>query len=506
MLKRREFILGAAAGMLLVSAATMGGFVRWPEGSLTDPLRIRPTPGAGRTAFAPPPGAPLSFSAIFEQVAPAVVQIDVRTRVARRGVRIPGIPFEVQPPEGQQQGEGPLAAGTGSGFFISPDGYIVTNNHVVENAEEIVVRLADDRRLRARLVGRDESTDLAVIKVEGDRFAYVSFDDAAEPRVGDWVIAVGNPFGLGGTATAGIVSAKSRDLRDQSSSAYVDYIQIDAAINQGNSGGPTFDVQGRVIGVNTAIFSPTGYSVGIGFAIPADTAKTITDRLMRGERIERGYLGVTIGDLEPFREALRLPAGTRGALINEVTPGGPAARGGLRSGDIVLSLNGEPLDGSVELTRGVGAARVGQELKLQVLRGDRRVEITVRAARRPSEAELNAQPDTPTSAPGRQGQPLPGTEVAGLILNPMSADLRRRYGIPASVQGVVVTGVAQGGDGRFFPGVVIQRAGLNPAAQPSDLAEEVQRARRAGSNTVFLQVWASTDGTAPVVMDLPRER
>ena len=505
MLKRREFILGAAAGMLLVSAATMGGLVRWPEGSLTDPLRIRPSPGAGRTAFAPPPGAPLSFAAIFEQVAPAVVQIDVRTRVAQRGVRIPGIPFEVQPPQGQEQGDGPLAAGTGSGFFISPDGYIVTNNHVVENAEEIVVRLADDRRLRARLVGRDESTDLAVIKVEGDRFAYVSFEDAAEPKVGDWVIAVGNPFGLGGTATAGIVSAKSRDLRDQSSSAYVDYIQIDAAINQGNSGGPTFDVQGRVIGVNTAIFSPTGYSVGIGFAIPADTAKTITDRLMRGERIERGYLGVTIGDLEPFREALRLPTGTRGALINEVTPGGPAERGGLRSGDIVLSLNGEALDGSVELTRRVGAARVGQELKLQVLRGDRRVEITVRAARRPSEAELNAAPDRP-AGPGRAGEPLPGTEAAGLILNPMSADLRRRYGIPASVQGVVVTGVAQGGDRRFFPGVVIQRAGLGPAARASDVADEAQRARRAGTGQIFLQVWTAQDGTQPVIMDLPRER
>ena len=500
MLKRKEFILGAAAGLLVAAAATAGGFMRWPGG---DGLRITPSSGVAGAPFAQPPGAPASFAAIFDQVAPAVVQIDVRTRIPGTARRIPGLPFEFRTPEGEPPEEGQLAAGAGSGFFISSDGYIVTNNHVVENAEEIVVRLADNRELRARLVGRDESTDLAVIKVEGGGFSYVSFEDSAEPRVGDWVIAVGNPFGLGGTATAGIVSAKSRDLRDQSSSAYVDYIQIDAAINTGNSGGPTFDTRGRVIGVNTAIYSPTGSSVGIGFAIPADTAKTITDRLMRGEQIERGYLGVEIADLGPFREALGLPTDAQGALINGVTPGGPAQRGGLQPGDIVLSLDGRPVADSTDLTRRVGAARVGQALRLEVLRAAGRTTVTVRAARRPPEAELNAE--RPDQGAGPDAPASPGTEVAGLVLAPLTSQQRARYSIPAGVTGVVVTGVARGGDRRFTPGMVIKRVGMAEARTVEQIAAEVGRARSAGRDSIFLLVWTGP-GDVSVALDLPRER
>jgi len=236
--------------------------------------------------FAPPPGAPLSFADIFDKVSPAVVSIDVTSKVDPRAAalgRIPGLPFELQPKGrgGQGQGQGqdqdqgqgqddgggdaPAAMSSGSGFFISADGYIVTNNHVVENAAEIKVILKDERELVGTIVGRDEATDLAVIKVEGRGFPFVDFENSAKPRVGDWVIAVGNPFGLGGTATAGIISAYGRDIGE----TFVNYIQIDAPINRGNSGGPTFDIYGRVIGVNTAIFSPSGGSVGIGFAIPA---------------------------------------------------------------------------------------------------------------------------------------------------------------------------------------------------------------------------------------------
>jgi len=511
MMKRKEFILGAAAGLLVAAAATAGGFMRWPAG---DGLRITPSSGVVGQPFAPPPGAPASFASIFDQVAPAVVQIDVRTRIpGGRSFQIPGVPFDFQTPDGRpvrpgqpgqpEDDEGRLAAGAGSGFFISPDGYIVTNNHVVENAEEIVVRLADNRTLNARLVGRDESTDLAVIKVEGERFAYVSFEDAAEPRVGDWVIAVGNPFGLGGTATAGIVSAKSRDLREQQSSAYVDYIQIDAAINTGNSGGPTFDTRGRVIGVNTAIYSPTGGSVGIGFAIPADVAKTITERLMRGETIQRGYMGVEIADLEPYREALGLPANTQGALVAGVTPGSPAQRGGLQAGDIVLSIDGEPVAGSTELTRRVGAARVGQSLRLEVLRANGRVTATVRTTRRPSEAELDAGVE-PQGA-GRDAPASPGTEAAGLLLSPMTAQQRARYSIPTSVNGVVVTGVAPGGNRDFWPGLVIVRVGMSEARTVEQIQAEVRKARAAGRDSIFLLVWtgARTEGVA---LDLPRER
>ena len=363
MLKRKEFILGAAAGLTLAAAATAGGVITWP-GAHAEPQavnRITPVPANG-DSFSPPPGAPNSFATIFEQVAPAVVQIDVTVPVEQpQGLfQIPGLPFQFVPPNGRggqgQDAEPQTTQGAGSGFFISQDGYIVTNNHVVADATEIKVKMSDGRELPARLIGRDQGTDLAVIKVEGNDFKYVSFEETAQPRVGDWVIAVGNPFGLGGTATAGIVSAKARDIDP---SGYNDYIQIDAAINRGNSGGPTFDIYGRVIGVNSAIYSPTGGSVGIGFAIPAETAKSITARLMRGETIERGYLGVQITNLaDEYRESLGLPATQKGAYVAEVTPDAPAARGGLRPGDVVVSLNGKAVEGSTELTRAVGAAKL----------------------------------------------------------------------------------------------------------------------------------------------------
>ena len=250
MMKRKEFILGAAVGLVFAAAATAGGVIDWPGANAAEAHgRLIPSAGASGLAFAPPQGAPLSFADIFDQEAPAVVQIDVETPIERpRGgmIPIPGLPgFGFQAPETQQPDEeeedAPTAQGAGSGFFISADGFIVTNNHVVANATKITVKLSDGRELPGRLVGRDADTDLAVIKVEGSDFKFVSFEEAAEPRVGDWVIAVGNPFGLGGTATAGIVSARAREIGD-SSTPYTDYLQIDAAINRGNSGGPTFDI------------------------------------------------------------------------------------------------------------------------------------------------------------------------------------------------------------------------------------------------------------------------
>jgi serine protease Do len=257
MMKRKEFMLGAIAGLTFAAAATAGGVIDWPSAN-AGPVagftgRLSPDNGGAGLAFAPPQGAPLSFADIFAQVAPAVVQIEVRTRVAQRQrfIQVPGLGAVPVPggPGGEEgedaEGEGATALGAGSGFFIAANGYIVTNNHVVADATSIRVKLADGREMDARLIGRDENTDLAVIKVEGTDFPFVSFEETAQPRVGDWVIAVGNPFGLGGTATAGIVSAQGRRDID---SAYVDYLQIDAAINQGNSGGPTFDIYGRVIG------------------------------------------------------------------------------------------------------------------------------------------------------------------------------------------------------------------------------------------------------------------
>ncbi|MHC3128367.1 serine protease [Brevundimonas sp. GN22] len=495
MLKRKEFILGAAVGLTFAAAATAGGVIQWPaaEAAPASATRLAPSAGAAGLAFAPPQGAPLSFADIFEQVAPAVVQIDVKTRVQRpRTIQIPGFPFPFTAPErgGAERSEEDtqLAPGSGSGFFISADGTIVTNNHVVANAEEITVKLSDGRTFKARLVGRDEASDLAVIKVDGDAFPFVSFEQSSEPRVGDWVIAVGNPFGLGGTATAGIVSAKSREIGGGVAN---DFLQIDAAINRGNSGGPTFDIYGRVIGVNTAIFSPSGGSVGIGFAIPAKTAKEITDRLIRGEKIERGYLGVQISDLQPdVKEALGLGADTKGAFVAQITPGSPAAEAGLKEEDIVTSINGEAVDGSSSLTRRVAAAKPGDRLRLEVLREGRRETVDVRAGRRPSEEELNQQMDG-TESPDAPPPAVSGTVVEGVTVTGITSALRQRYDIPADVSGVVVTAVEAGSEAGKLgmpPGLVILRANNRVVTDAASFRAAVDAARSSGRPSVLLMV------------------
>jgi serine protease Do len=513
MLKRKEFILGAAVGLSFAAVATAGGVITWP-GAHAAPAaaqagRLVPSAGAAGLAFAPPQGAPLSFADIFQQVAPAVVQIDVKTRVQRPTgtIQIPGfgaVPIPGAPRGGSGEGEddnSTTALGAGSGFLISADGFIVTNNHVVENAEEIKVKLSDGRELTARLIGRDPLTDLAVIKVEGSTFPFVSFEDKAEPRVGDWVIAVGNPFGLGGTATAGIVSAKARDIGGNEN-PYTDFIQIDAAINRGNSGGPTFDIYGRVIGVNTAIFSPTGGSVGIGFAIPAGIAKETTDRLMRGEKIERGYLGVTIGNLtNEYRESLGLPEGTKGAYITDVTAGAPGDQGGLQAGDVVVSLNGRAIEGSNELTRAVGAVKPGETLRLELLREGRRQTITLRAGTRPAnlgaaeaEAGDEATPDAPAA--------VAGEKVEGLTVAPITAALRSRYDLADSVRGVVVTAVearSEAGRLRFQRGMVIVQANGRNVTTVRELRDAVEAARTARRPGVLLLVRTS-GGNAPIVL------
>ncbi|MCR5880047.1 S1C family serine protease [Phenylobacterium sp. J367] len=277
-------------------------------------------------------------------------------------------------------GLAPVRRGAGSGFIISADGLVVTNNHVVDGAQQIVVALADGRQFPARLVGRDPPTDLAVLKLDASDLPYVQFAADALPEVGDWVVAVGNPFGLGGTATAGIVSAHGREIGE----AYVSYLQIDAPINSGNSGGPSFDLQGRVIGVNTAIFSPSGGSVGIGFAIPADLAQNVTRQIVETGRVTRGYLGVGVMDLTPaLAFQLNIP-GQRGALIAELSRGGPAASA-LRAGDVVTTVNGEAIIGSGGLTRAIAGAQPGSDLTLGVIRDGRKRDVTIRVARRPDD-------------------------------------------------------------------------------------------------------------------------
>ncbi|HZC17565.1 MAG TPA: trypsin-like peptidase domain-containing protein, partial [Caulobacteraceae bacterium] len=376
-----------------------------------------------------------------------------------------------------------------SGFFISADGYVVTNNHVVENAEDIKVTLKDGRILPARIIGHDEATDLAVIKVEGHDFPYVNFENSAKPRVGDWVIAIGNPYGLGNTATAGIVSAYGRDIGD----SFVDFIQIDAPINRGNSGGPTFDIYGRVIGVNSQIFTPSGGSIGIGFAIPADVADNITKQLIAGGKITRGYLGATIQNVTPD-VAESLGMGTRkGALVNELVPGGPADRAGVKSGDVVVALDGHDVDSNTELTRMVAQSHNGDILHLTVLRDGKPRQIDVRSGTRPSEEQLAAN-----QAGGGDGQLVaPDAPVAehphvlGLTLGSLDEGARHRFSLPSDQSGAVVLGVkdsSDAGDKGLKAGDLIVRAGDTSVGTPRDVQTAVAAAKKEGRPSILLGI------------------
>jgi serine protease Do len=475
----KRLFAGAAAGGLLAIAVAAGS---WSLACAETPdARAAPTPAAA---------APGSFADIVERVAPAVVSIDVEGRPSRAPVSFSGpqggLPFDLRPFLQQQPDNQPppKMEATGSGFFISADGYIVTNNHVVEGADKITVRTNDDRTFTAKLIGRDPATDLAVIKVEGGGFAFVDFENRAKPRVGDWVIAVGNPFNLGGSATAGIVSALARPR--VSGNSYVDYMQIDAPINSGNSGGPTFDVYGRVVGVNTAIFSPSGGSVGIGFDIPADIAQSISKQLIADGKITRGYIGARIQDVTPeIAESLGV-APHSGALVADLTPGGPSVAAGLKSGDLITEVDGHAVTSAADLTRQVALAHAGDDVHLQVRRDGAVREITVRSGVRPPETRLA---DNAAGAEPDQG------EVLGMKLAAKPEG------------GLTIQGLASGSDAAdkgLQQGDVIMRAGVQKTDTPADLSAAVDAARRAGRKSVLLLV--EHGGTRLFVpLEVPKE-
>jgi serine protease Do len=519
--RKKGFLAGTIVGLGVAAAAAAGVGVQWPAAMAADAPLIK---ASTAPVFAPPPGAPLSFADIFERVAPAVVSIDVTTHLSQREMQemnpfqgLP-LPFQANPRGGQggQGGQGgddgddtgksgkggkggakklgPEVQASGSGFFISADGYLVTNNHVVENADTIKVTLNDKRQLTAKVIGRDESTDLAVLKVDGTNFPFVNFEDNAKPRVGDWVLAIGNPLGLGGTATAGIVSTIGRSLVGDASSAFVDYIQIDAPINRGNSGGPTFDTYGRVIGVNTAIYSPNGGSIGIGFDIPADVVSSIAKQLMSGGKISRGYLGVTIQNVTPdIAESLGLKP-DQGALVSDVVPGGPGEKGGMHSGDIVLEVNGHGVTSNSDLTRQVALAHAGDTLHLSVLRDGKRIAVDVKSGTRPAESQLalNDDQNDQDDDNGAPGKPHAArAPVLGMDLAPLNDAARHHFNLGASVHGVVIEGVlddSEAGQTGLRAGDVIARAGDRAAVSAADVAAAVAEAKKAGRKSVFLLV------------------
>jgi serine protease Do len=368
--------------------------------------------------------------------------------------------------------------GQGSGFIVDPAGYIVTNHHVIDGAKEITVSLADGSKHKARVQGWDDKTDIAVLKIDaGKPLPYVQFGSSDDTRIGDWVLAVGNPFGLGGTVTAGIVSARGRDIQ---SGPYDDYLQVDAPINRGNSGGPLFDTTGRVVGINTAIFSPSGGNVGIGFAIPASVAATVVDQLRSQGHIERGWLGVLLQPVSAeVAESLGL-AGEGGSLVANVEPDSPAAKAGLKPGDVVLSLNGKPLENVKALARAVADTRPGTALTLEVSREHKSRDVQVVIGAPPGEGRVAAEPAGASPAPR-----------LGLALSPLTEESRAHFGIEKGRQGVVVMRVERDSPAAragIRAGSLISMVGQQQVAAPEDVVKAVAAAASEKRPSVLLLI------------------
>ncbi|MEX0860863.1 MAG: Do family serine endopeptidase [Cucumibacter sp.] len=392
--------------------------------------------GPANAQISVPSVTPFSFADLVEAVSPAVVSIRVRSEVASQVTGPGGGQFEFEFPDlpqghplerffrefqdqfgNQQNEEGRpqrprFAQAVGSGFIISADGFVVTNNHVISEADEVIVIMDDGEERTATVVGADERTDLALLKIESaTALPYVEFSDE-EARVGDWVVAVGNPFGLGGTVTAGIVSARGRDI---DANAYDDFIQIDAAVNRGNSGGPAFNVSGQVVGVNTAIFSPNGGSIGIAFAIPAVTVKAVIEDLMDDGSVTRGFLGVSIQDVTDDIAASVGLAEARGSLVTEPRPDSPAQKAGILSGDVILKINGEPIDDSRDLSRTIAAMDPGSVVEITLWRDNAEANISVTLAELSDEVALSQESAAEKPEPAK---PEPQATSTGLTLVP----------------------------------------------------------------------------------------
>jgi serine protease Do len=444
---------------------------------------------------------PVGFADIVAKVKPAV--ISVRVKIDKpMGPALsdddapfpPGSPMErffrrFGMPNGGEGNNGGhhMVTGQGSGFFITADGYAVTNNHVVQDAENVQVTTDDGKTYSAKVIGTDSRTDLALIKVDGKDFPFVKLSDNA-PRIGDWVLAVGNPFGLGGTVTAGIVSARGRDI---GAGPYDDFIQIDAPVNKGNSGGPSFDVEGNVIGVNTAIFSPSGGSVGIAFDIPADTVKNVVAQLRDKGSVTRGWIGVQIQPVtSDIAEGMGLKKAA-GALVSEPQPNSPAAKAGIESGDVIISVDGNSVTDARDLARRIGTMAPGTSVKLGMLHQGQEKTVTVTLGTLPNEkAAANQEKSgaTPDSDMPKLGLTLaPSNKMSG-----------------AAGNGVVVTAVDPNGvaaDHGFQVGDVILDVGGKSVSNPSDVRKQLADARKEGKRALMFRV-KSGEGTRFVALPL----
>jgi len=447
---------------------------------------------------APRSGAPMSFADMVTRLQPAVVNISTTQRVTVPGNPFAGTPFgDLFGGGGSDRPTTRQGQSLGSGFLISDDGYIVTNNHVISAGtrtavvETITVQTSDKKEYKARVVGRDQASDLAVLKIDARGLPFVRFGDSAKARVGDWVIAIGQPYGLGSTVTAGIISALHRVTGQ--GGAYDRFIQTDAAINSGNSGGPMFDMNGNVIGINSQIFTPTGGNVGIGFAIPAEQARPIVESLRSGERIRRGYMGITLNPMSPeVFESLGLPK-NQGELVAGIESGGPAERAGIRQGDVIVRINNRDVTPDSSVSFIVANLPVGQRVPVEVIRNGQRQTLSVALGERPSDEVLAqrgqqgqglGEPDPQSSSEAAQG-------ALGFAVTPMTPEITRQLGLASPVRGVVITGVAPGSDAQqkgLQRGDIVTAMNLRPVTTAAEVTAAVNAARAANRQNVLVTV------------------
>ncbi len=488
----RKWETGTLAAVI-ASLMIAGGAVGFATSGIADTSKA-PAQNLSATAV---PTMPSGFSKMIERVSPAVVSIVVTEKVqkvsATSDMQVPGgmqdflnrfFGPDWQKQMQQQQGNGhrwtpvperpEMAAG--SGFIIDPQGYIVTNNHVVQGASKIKVILSNNNTYQAKLIGRDPLTDLALVKIDaGKPLPYVSFATGPGPKVGDWVISIGNPFGLGNTVTAGIVSAHHRNIGE---GPYDDFLQIDAPINKGNSGGPSFNTKGQVIGINTAIFSPTGGSVGIGFAIPASTARVIIAKLKEHGKVERGWLGVEIQPVtNGIAEGLGLKK-TEGAIVAKVIPDGPAEGAGMKSGDVIMTVNGAEVNQSHSLPALVAGIKPGSTAEFGVLRNGKQEKISVKLGTRQAKMQV-AEAEQPENA------------TLGMKLSRLDKSTRQQFNIPDDAKGVLITGIDPESDaaanGLDVGDLIVQVSG-KAVASPSDVEHDIKAAKKESRKTVLLLV------------------
>jgi serine protease Do len=491
-----KYVYGLTSA-LLVGGAAVSLMTGYPAGA-----QVAQNDTSVMNQVVPVQGAPASFADLTEQLQPAVVNIATRQRIEVNANPFAGTPFAElfnrRRGGGENTPQTREAQSLGSGFIISADGIVVTNNHVVApdnraTLESITVTMPDGTEYEAELIGADAASDLAVLKIKSDNtFPFVRFGDSSESRVGEWVVAIGNPFGLGGTVTSGIISAVYRNTGQ--GGAYDRYIQTDASINRGNSGGPLFDMKGNVIGINNAIFSPSGGSVGIGFAIPAEIAAPIVEQLRQGNQIERGFLGV---GLEPMNDDLAASLGltrNRGEIVQSVQDDSAAKRAGLRPGDIIVEVNGQNVSSEQTVSFLVANIQPGESVPITVLRDGNRVAINATLGKRPSEAELARQqtfdPDSETPMPNEDSD---GTieQKLGLQVLPMTPQIARSLGAEEGIAGLVVGAVDPNSDaGRkgLRRGDIILSANYQEVTSVEALNEQIVAAEKDNREAVLLRI------------------